>query len=257
LSSADGPSVPPDSGADTDTAEPDTAAARPTAPAVEPEPEPTDEVRLAMRAAVAESLGDAVLGSRIIDAGEVIIRVATPAWAEVAKIARHKLRCGYFCFLNGIDWLPSPFGRYEDSPLDAPRQPASTDIVTGVGGGDTRFQVFARVVDIERHVGITFKADVPDDDLSVDTWIHTYAGANWHERETHEMLGINFRGHPNLVKLYLPGHFEGHPLRKDFPLLARQVKPWPGIVDVEPMPGEAGGDQTASDAAAPSEEAAT
>jgi len=34
----------------------------------------------------------------------------------------------------------------------------------------------------------------------------------------------------------LPGDFEGHPLRKDFPLLARMVKPWPGIVDVEPMP---------------------
>ena len=36
--------------------------------------------------------------------------------------------------------------------------------------------------------------------------------------------------------LYLPAEFEGHPLRKDFPLLAREVKPWPGLVDVEPMP---------------------
>ena len=44
-------------------------------------------------------------------------------------------------------------------------------------------------------------------------------------------------GHPNLTHIYLPGDFEGHPLRKDFPLLARMVKPWPGIVDVEPMPG--------------------
>jgi NADH-quinone oxidoreductase subunit C len=40
------------------------------------------------------------------------------------------------------------------------------------------------------------------------------------------------------VHLYLPGGFEGHPGRKDFPLLARMVKPWPGLVDVEPMPGE-------------------
>jgi len=37
--------------------------------------------------------------------------------------------------------------------------------------------------------------------------------------------------------MYLPSEFEGHPLRKDFPLLARMVKPWPGIIDVEPMPG--------------------
>ena len=57
----------------------------------------------------------------------------------------------------------------------------------------------------------------------------------------------------DLVNLYLPGAFEGYPLRKDFPLLSRMVKPWPGIVDVEPMPDEAGSDA----AAQPSEEAAT
>ena len=50
------------------------------------------------------------------------------------------------------------------------------------------------------------------------------------------MFGIEFVGHPGLRQLYLPTDFEGHPLRKDYPLLARRVKPWPGIVDVEPMP---------------------
>jgi NADH-quinone oxidoreductase subunit C len=53
------------------------------------------------------------------------------------------------------------------------------------------------------------------------------------------MFGISFDGHPGLRHLYLPGEFEGHPLRKDFPLLARLVKPWPGIVDVEPRPAAA------------------
>jgi NADH-quinone oxidoreductase subunit C len=52
------------------------------------------------------------------------------------------------------------------------------------------------------------------------------------------MFGIRFDGHPNLTNIYLPTGFEGHPLRKDFPLLARHVKPWPGLVDVEAMPGE-------------------
>ena len=70
------------------------------------------------------------------------------------------------------------------------------------------------------------------------TWVGVYAGANWHEREAWEMFGIRFAGHPDLRHLYLPSDFEGHPLRKDFPLLARMVKPWPGIVDVEPMPAD-------------------
>ena len=51
------------------------------------------------------------------------------------------------------------------------------------------------------------------------------------------MFGITFDGNLDLRHLYLPTEFEGHPLRKEFPLLARVVKPWPGIVDVEPMPG--------------------
>jgi NADH-quinone oxidoreductase subunit C len=62
------------------------------------------------------------------------------------------------------------------------------------------------------------------------------------------MFGITFDGHPGLRHLYLPGEFEGHPLRKDFPLLARLVKPWPGIVDVEPMPGEPAGADGEGDA---------
>ena len=47
------------------------------------------------------------------------------------------------------------------------------------------------------------------------------------------MFGIDFKGHPNLANLYLPEPFEGNPLRKAFPLLTREVKPWPGTVDVE------------------------
>jgi NADH-quinone oxidoreductase subunit C len=52
------------------------------------------------------------------------------------------------------------------------------------------------------------------------------------------MFGIDFDGLPNMRHLFLPYEFHGHPLRKDFPLLARTVKPWPGLVDVEPMLGE-------------------
>jgi NADH-quinone oxidoreductase subunit C len=60
------------------------------------------------------------------------------------------------------------------------------------------------------------------------------------------MFGITFDGNLDLRHLYLPTEFEGFPLRKEFPLLARVVKPWPGIVDVEPMPG--GDDEEEADA---------
>ncbi|MFZ9914060.1 MAG: NADH-quinone oxidoreductase subunit C [Phycisphaerales bacterium] len=108
-----------------------------------------------------------------------------------------------------------------------------------------RLQMLARLVNSSNFVGINVKCDLDDHNPVVETWVPVYAGANWHERETHEMFGISFAGHPDLRNMYLPTEFEGHPLRKDFPLLARMVKPWPGIVDVEPLPG--GGDDEEGD----------
>ena len=229
-----------------DTAADAPAADAPDAPAAaepqpEPEPAPTDERREALLADLTGELGDAVVDSHIRPDEDLWVRVATDSWDEAASVLRTKLGFHYFCYLSGIDWRPSPFGRYEDAEVDTPladklNQPY--ELVTGLAGGDTRFQVIARVEDIQRHIGVTLKTDVPEDTLTVPTWVRTYLGADWHERETWEMFGIQFAGHPNLRHIYLPTDFEGHPLRKDFPLLARVVKPWPGIVDVEPMPGE-------------------
>jgi len=159
--------------------------------------------------------------------------------------------------------MPSPYGRYLDAEVDkvlaaeagetAAKEPEA--MTSGVCGGDTRLQVFARFTNVKAHWGITVKADVAsDDDPRIGTLTKVFSGADWHERETWEMFGIVFDGHPGLRHLYLPSDFEGHPLRKDFPLLARIVKPWPGIVDVEPMPvvdEPAAGEAASGDEATP------
>jgi NADH-quinone oxidoreductase subunit C len=220
---------------------PDTLpAGAPADAATDDAPKP-DDLRSSILDGFGVALGDAVVGSHLIAGDDLWVRVATNAWVDAASTAR-AMGFEYFCFLSAIDWMPSPFGKGEDDPTEPPPE-RSTEIVQGYAGGETRFQVFARLHDIRRHVGVTLKVDVPDDDPALDTWVHTYAGANWHERECFEMFGIAFRGHPYLRKLYLPTDFEGHPLRKDFPLLSRMVKPWPGIVDVEPMPAEFAGDE--------------
>jgi len=148
--------------------------------------------------------------------------------------------------VNSSGWLAAvvPHGtvvRRHGSPPAASGAGGPGAWKTGHAGGDTRFQVFARLYSVERHLGITIKADLDDDAPAVETWSEVYPGADWHERETWEMYGFDFVGHPHLRHLYLPGEFEGFPLRKDFPLLAREVKPWPGLVDVEPMPEEPAG----------------
>ena len=107
---------------------------------------------------------------------------------------------------------------------------------------------FITVVDQEGSFGLTYelldlrgatvriKTTIEGDEPVIDTVTGIYPTANWHEREAHEMFGIDFLGHPNLAPLYLPDGFIGNPLRKSFPLLTREVKPWPGKVDVEAMP---------------------
>jgi NADH-quinone oxidoreductase subunit C len=194
---------------------------------------PGDGLREGIVDALRAELGEHLLDTHLIPQTDLWVRVDAEAWALTAAALKAQ-GFEYFCFLSALDWMPSPFGKGEDDP-DAEPTAISTEVEQGYTGGDTRFQVFARVSDIDRHVSVTIKADVPEA-MSVSTWIPYYAGANWHERETHEMFGIGFDGHPDLRNIYLPGEFEGFPLRKDFPLLSRMVKPWPGIVDVEPMP---------------------
>jgi NADH-quinone oxidoreductase subunit C len=205
-----------------------------------------DEVREGLLADLTARLGEGVVGSHIRPLDDLWLRLDRAVWADAAA---HLSAMGFtwFCYLSAIDWLPSPYGRDMDAQEDVevlgvePKVPGP--IEQGYAGGDTRFQVIARVLDTSRALGVHLKVDLPDDDLVLDTWTRTYLGANWHERECHEMFGVEFRGHPNLTKLYLPADFQGHPLRKDFPLLARRVRPWPGIVDVEPLPGGAGDDE--------------
>ena len=90
---------------------------------------------------------------------------------------------------------------------------------------------------------LLLRTRVPRDAAAArDACADVYAGAGWHERETHEMFGIDFAGHEPLEPLLLPDGFEGHPLRKDFVLASRVAKPWPGAKE----PGESDGEASPS-----------
>jgi len=219
-----------------------------------------------------------VLGAALVEShqrtGDLWVRVRSDSWLRAAEELR-SMGFDYLSYLSGIDWMPhtwpnpkvveGPGGDAEDDSDEA--QPeveteveleadesgpsaASDDITTGFAGGETRFQVLARVYSTARKLGVTLKADLEAEHPHIQTWTSVFPGADWCERETWEMYGFVFDGHPNLSHLYLPGEFEGFPMRKDFPLLAREVKPWPGLVDVEPMPAM-------PDAAGPAAESAS
>jgi NADH-quinone oxidoreductase subunit C len=104
------------------------------------------------------------------------------------------------------------------------------------GGMEVLIHLYSQ--DCAAHVTLHVPVDPADPRCPSLTSI--FAGANWHERETREMFGIDFEGHPQLVGLYLPEDFDGHPGLRSFKLPARSlVKEWPGAKD--PDEAAAGG----------------
>ena len=151
----------------------------------------------------------------------VRIVVDRDRWVESLRKARDEADLPFFSWLSAIDW--------------------SAESAVGEGVADPeeveeRYEVICRLSSVRSADAAHFVAVLPKSDAVIDSLVPLFGGAAWHEREAHEMFGIDFRGHPNLVKLYLPDAFEGHPLRKSYPLLSRELKPWPGAVDVEDMP---------------------
>lgn len=100
-------------------------------------------------------------------------------------------------------------------------------------GAEQGFEVVTQLYSIEHHHEVRVKLRLPAEDPVAPTISDLYAGCNWHEREAMEMFGVRFEGHPQPVKLLLSELFEGNPLRKDFALMSREVKPWPGAVEGE------------------------
>jgi NADH:ubiquinone oxidoreductase subunit C len=137
------------------------------------------------------------------------VDVPPTEWINALRTARSTLGCTYF------DWL---------SAVDEP---------------GTGLRVSAHVVALSPVRRLLVRTTVPHEAPVLPTAVDVYAGAGWHERETHEMFGVDFQGHPALDHLLLPETFEGHPLRKDFVLAARVAKAWPGAK--EPGESEHGG----------------
>ncbi|WP_433352473.1 NADH-quinone oxidoreductase subunit C [Microtetraspora malaysiensis] len=137
--------------------------------------------------------------------GEPVADVAPEDWVDLLAFARAE---GFVFF----DWLTGV-----DEPPDA-------------------FAVVAHVFDPAAMTHLLARTRVPREDPRLPTATGVFRGADWHERETFEMFGVVFDGHPDLRPLLLPDGFEGHPLRKDFVLAARVAKAWPGAKE----PGESG-----------------
>ena len=89
-------------------------------------------------------------------------------------------------------------------------------------GATPRFELVYHLKSLTRGHRVRLKARVSEDDPRIDSLVGVWRGANWMERETWDLYGIRFDGHPDLRRIFLYEEFEGHPLRKDYPKERRQ-----------------------------------
>lgn len=85
-----------------------------------------------------------------------------------------------------------------------------------------RFEVVYNLYSTEHRHRLFLKVALPEQDAVVDSVVSVWPAADWYERETWDMMGVRFNGHPNLKRLLMYEGFEGHALRKDYPYNKRQ-----------------------------------
>jgi NADH-quinone oxidoreductase subunit C len=81
-----------------------------------------------------------------------------------------------------------------------------------------RFHVIYQFSSVSKNLVLSLRVPVPGINPCLPTVSHIYRSANWRERELWDMFGIKFEGHPDLRRILMPADWEGHPLRKDYPL---------------------------------------
>lgn len=145
-----------------------------------------DKAVESLRQAFGSAIGDVKRQNR-----EVSVYVKRERIVEVSKFLRDSHQFNYLSDLTGFD------RGIDESP---------------------RFEVIYHLLSLPNRVRLRLKVQVDEDDCVVPSVSEVWKTANWHERETFDLFGIRFAGHPDLRKILTPEDLEGHPLRKDFPL---------------------------------------
>lgn len=150
---------------------------------------------------------------------------------EVFRFLRDEPRAAFTVLMDlaGVDYLA--FGRAPStapslatpSPLPYFMKPKAVAETWERGVGESlRFEVVYHLYSLPHNHRLRVRLPVDEREAAVDSVAGLWQSANWFEREVWDMYGIRFRGHPNLTRILMYDAFDGHPLRKDYPINKRQ-----------------------------------
>jgi NADH-quinone oxidoreductase subunit C len=162
--------------------------------------------------------------------GQETMLIRREGLLELARALKHELQYDFLMDLSCVDYLK--FGRSKGSaptlatpsplPYYMQPKPSGEPWARGASMDDYRFDVVYHFYSSVRNVRLRVRVPVSVADPSVDSLTGLWAGANWFEREAWDLFGVHFTGHPDLKRILMYEEFEGHPLRKDYPVNRRQ-----------------------------------
>src|ERR1051325_1077648 len=148
----------------------------------------------AVARAVEEFDSTALVGGKL-DRGEVSLEIAPAEIAHVCHFLKTEQQFERLSTVTGVDRYPA----------------------------EPRFEVVYHLHSITGNLRLRLKCHLHGDHPQIDSVTSVWRSANWYERETFDLFGIRFLGHPNLRRIMLPEDWEGHPLRKDYPVTGARV----------------------------------
>ena len=137
---------------------------------------------------------DAVVSGKF-DRGELTLEIAPQKIVSLCRFLKDELRFVRLSTVTGLDWYPA----------------------------EPRFEVVYHLHSIDRNERLRLKCRLPGNDPEIESVTAVWRGANWFERETFDLFGVRFRNHPDLRRIMLPEDWQGHPLRKDYPVTGERV----------------------------------
>jgi NADH-quinone oxidoreductase subunit C len=157
--------------------------------------------------------------------GDDRIHIAREHILEVAQVLRDASEFAFDLLLDvtAVDYLGQPdefetkLEVWDRNRAVMRRQPQRRhELVLPPRGPHPRFAIVYHLTSTTRFHRLRIKCRVPEDDPTIASVTSLWPGANWLERETFDLYGIRFTGHPDLRRIYLYDEFQGHPLRKDY-----------------------------------------
>jgi NADH-quinone oxidoreductase subunit C len=150
-------------------------------------PEPLKEIRVA---AEIESMWPEALLDGKLDRGELTLEIDPRKIVEICTFLKKEQQFVRLSDITAVDWYPQ----------------------------EPRFEVVYHLHSLERNERLRLKCRLGSENAEVESVTGVWRSANWYEREIFDLFGVRFRNHPDLRRILMPEDWDGHPLRKDYPI---------------------------------------